>query len=211
MKVWQKLITLFLALTVSSVFALENPKDLLEKATNATLEKIVKDKEKYKKDPQALFKLVEENIQPFVDTESIAKRVMGQYYRTATAEQRTEFVRVFKQSLFRTYAKGLTSYENQKVEFKPYKPGPDPQKAQVDMNVYSKAGQVFPVNLQLQLDKQGAWKVQNILIEGINLGLTFRNQFASAVETNKGDIAKAIANWTPDSSIIKDKANEKGK
>jgi phospholipid transport system substrate-binding protein len=211
MKVWQKLITLFLALTVSSVFALENPKDLLEKATNATLEKIVKDKEKYKKDPQALFKLVEENIQPFVDTESIAKRVMGQYYRTATAEQRTEFVRVFKQSLFRTYAKGLTSYENQKVEFKPYKPGPDPKKAQVDMNVYSKAGQVFPVNLQLQLDKQGAWKVQNILIEGINLGLTFRNQFASAVESSNGDIAKAIANWTPDSSIIKDKANEKGK
>lgn len=215
MKFWQRLsATLLLALPLAAASGVaaaadSNPQPMVQDATNVLLARIVKEKETLKKDPQALYRLVDENITPFMDVDGIARRVMGQYFRQATPQQQTEFARVFKTSLIRTYAKGLTAYENQKIEFKPYKPGPDPKKGQVDINVYGNGGQVYPVTFQLQQDNAGAWKVQNLILNGINLGLTFRNQFASAVESNRGSIDKAIAGWTPDATPLDDKAAKK--
>lgn len=203
MKFWQRLTTaLVLVLPLASTAAESNPQQVLQGATDTLLARITKDKETLKKDPQALYNLVEQNITPFMDVDGIARRVMGQYYRQSTPAQQAEFARVFKQSLIRTYAKGLTNYEGQKIVFKPYKAGQDPKKAQVDVDVHGSTGQVYPVTFQMQLDKAGEWKVQNLILNGINLGLTFRNQFGSAVEANRGSIDKAIAGWTPDTKAI---------
>lgn len=205
MKFWQRLtaaLLLSLPLVAGATAGGDNPQQVLQKATDNLLTRITKEKEALKKDPNALYALVEQDITPFMDVDGIARRVMGQYYRQATPAQRTEFARVFKQSLIRTYAKGLTSYEGQKIVFKPYKAGSDPKKAQVDVDVHGSTGQVYPVTFQLQVDKAGEWKVQNLILNGINLGLTFRNQFGSAVESNRGSIDKAIAGWTPDTKAI---------
>lgn len=206
MTFWQKLTaTLLLALPLwAQAAASSNPQQMVQDATQALLARITAEKDVLKKDPQALYRLVDENITPYMDVDGIARRVMGQYYRQATPAQQAEFARVFKQSLIRTYAKGLTAYDNQKIVFKPWRPGPDARKAQVDVDVYGSNGQVYPVNFQLQPDKAGAWKVQNLILNGINLGLTFRNQFASAVEANRGSIDAAIAGWSPDTAALKD-------
>lgn len=202
MKFWQRLSAVLMLSLPLLAGAAESPQQVLQSATDALLARITKDKETLKKDPQALYTLVEQNITPFMDIDGIARRVMGQYFRQATPAQRAEFARVFKQSLIRTYAKGLTNYEGQKIVFKPYKAGQDPRKAQVDVDVHGSTGQVYPVTFQMQLDKAGAWKVQNLILNGINLGLTFRNQFGAAVESNRGSLDKAIAGWTPDTQAI---------
>lgn len=210
MKFWQRLSAVLLVLLpLTAAAAAVNPQEIIQNATNNLLARITKEKETLKKDPDALYRLVEENITPFMDVDGIARRVMGQYYRQATPAQRTEFARVFKESLIRTYAKGLTSYENQKIEFKPFKPGPDPRKAQVDVNVYGNTGQVYPVTFQVQQDNAGNWKVQNLILNGINLGLTFRNQFGAAVDSNQGSIDKAIAGWAPDTQALGDQVKGK--
>ncbi len=211
MKLWQRVsAVLLLALPLAATAAGNNPQVIVQDATNALLARIVKEKETLKKEPQALYRLVDENITPFMDIDGIARRVMGQYYRQATPAQRSEFARVFKQSLIRTYAKGLTAYENQKIEFRPWKAGPDPKKAQVEVNVYGNTGQVYPVAFQMQQGDDGAWKVQNLILNGINLGLTFRNQFSAAVESNRGNIDQAIAGWSPDATPLEGKAGTAG-
>ena len=53
------------------------------------------------------------------------------------------------------------------------------------------------------LNAQGQWKVRNLILNGINLGLTFRNQFASTVEANRGNLDKAIANFVPSAGDVK--------
>lgn len=209
MKFWQRVSAVMLLALPMLATAADSPQTALQDATTVLLARIVKEKDTLKKDPQALYRLVEENITPYVDVDGIARGVMGQYYRQATPAQRTQFAAVFKQSLVRTYAKGLTSYDNQKVVFKPYKAGQDPKKAQVDLDVHGTTGQVYPVTFQMRLDNAGAWKVNNILLNGINLGLTFRNQFGSAVESNSGSIDKAIAGWTPDTKALEDKTAKK--
>lgn len=212
MKFWQRLTTvLILALPVLATAATAAPQAVVQDATTALLGRITKEREILKKDQDALYRLVEENITPFVDVDGIARSVMGQYFRQATPAQQKEFARVFKQSLVRTYAKGLTAYEDQKIVFKPFKPGADPQKAQVNVDVHGNGGQIYPVTFQMQLDKSGQWKVRNLILNGINLGLTFRNQFGSAVEANRGNLDKAIAGWTPDTKALEGTSADAGK
>ena len=209
MKFWQCFFAALLLITPLAASAADaapqsNPQAMVQDATNTLLARIIKEKETLKKDPQALYNLVDENITPFMDVNGFARRVMGQYFRQSTPAQQAEFTKVFKQSLIRTYAKGLTAYDNQKIEFKPFKPDANPKRAQVDVNVYGSDGQIYPVSFQLQQDNTGAWKVQNLILNGINLGLTFRNQFAAAVESNRGSIDKAIAGWSPDATALGD-------
>ncbi len=201
MKIWQRLTAILVLVLPVVATAAGNPQVVVQQATDALLTRITKERAVLMKDEAALFRVVEENITPFVDVDGIARSVMGQYFRQATPAQQKEFARVFKQSLVRTYAKGLTSYEDQKIVFKPYKAGSDPQKAQVNVDVHGDGGQIYPVTFQMQMDKAGQWKVRNLILNGINLGLTFRNQFSSAVETHRGSLDKAIAGWSPEVKV----------
>lgn len=198
---WFLMAVLFLTASLSQ--AADNPKDMLQKAGDALLSRLVKEKAAYKKDPQILYDMVEENIEPYVDFEGFAKGVMGQYYRQASDAQRSQFAATFRKSLIRTYANGMAAYDNQKIVFKPYVPGDDPKKAQVDMDIMTASNGAVPVTYQLVLNAKGEWKVKNVIINGMNLGLTFRNQFASTVESSRGNLDKAIVNFIPSAETAK--------
>lgn len=184
-------------------YAAEKPNEFVQRISTELTTRLVKERAEYKKDPQLLFTIVQENIEPYVDFNSFARGVMGQFYRQATDKQRADFTATFKQSLIRTYANGLGAYENQKFVVKPYTAGDDPKKAQVDMDIQTNSGTMIPVTYQMVLDAQGQWRVRNLILNGINLGLTFRNQFASTVEANRGNLDKAIANFVPSAGDAK--------
>jgi len=122
---------------------------------------------------------------------------MGQYYRQASAAQKATFAATFKDSLIRTYANGLAAYNNQKIVVLPFKASDKPNFAQVDVNVTGDSGTVYPVTFQMKKNAQGQWMAENLIVNGINLGLTFRNQFGSAVNDNNNNLDKAIAGWAP--------------
>jgi phospholipid transport system substrate-binding protein len=48
--------------------------------------------------------------------------------------------------------------------------------------------------------EDGVWRVRNVIVDGVNLGLTYRNQFASAMQSGdaRGDIDAVIDEWTLD-------------
>jgi phospholipid transport system substrate-binding protein len=195
------LISMMLMAQIS--YAAEKPNEFVQRISTELTTRLVKERAEYKKDPQLLFTIVQENIEPYVDFNSFARGVMGQFYRQATDKQRADFTATFKQSLIRTYANGLGAYENQKFVVKPYTAGDDPKKAQVDMDIQTNSGTMIPVTYQMVLDAQGQWRVRNLILNGINLGLTFRNQFASTVEANRGNLDKAIANFVPSAGDAK--------
>ena len=58
-------------------------------------------------------------------------------------------------------------------------------------------GNKTPVSFQLA-DSGNQWKVRNINVAGIDLGLQFRNQFAANVKRNGNNVDKAIATFKPD-------------
>ena len=174
-----------------------NPQVVVQTAISKLTARIDKDREALRKRPAALNAVIEENITPFVDVPGIARGVMGQYFRQASDAQRDKFATIFKQSMVRTYANGLTSYDNQKVTVKPYKPGDDANRAQVEVEVALDNGTVVPVIFQMIRAGDGHWMTRNLIVNGLNLGLTFRKRFAEVVEQNAGNLDKAIAGWSP--------------
>lgn len=175
----------------------QNPQVVIQSAIDSMTARLNKDRKQLQKNPAALTQLIEQNITPFVDITGIARGVMGQYYRQATPEQRERFVTTFKQSMVRSYSNGMAAYNNQKVVVKPYQPGDDPTKAQISVEVSLDNGTMVPVIFQMVKDPQGAWKTRNLIVNGLNLGLTFRKRFADVVEQSGGNLDKAIAIWSP--------------
>jgi phospholipid transport system substrate-binding protein len=146
--------------------------------------------------------LVDQQLGGVVDFKRIARRVMAKHYRNASKEQKQRFLAVFKTSLLNTYAKGLWEFNNYKVNMLPLKVGKQTlRNTQVSFEVITSSGQVFPVTQSLFYDKKSnQWMVQNVIINGINMGLLFRDQFARLAAQNNGDIDLAISGWTSEVS-----------
>lgn len=200
-----------LMLLLLPAFALADatdPQAVIQTAVNQLTARLQAEKPHLKDNNQLLYTIINENITPYVDIDGIARGVMGQYYRQASDVQRTRFAATFKDSLVRTYANGLAAYNNQKIEFLPYQASDKPNFAQVQVNVTGDSGTVYPVTFQMKKNAAGEWKAVNIIVNGINLGLTFRNQFASAVNDNGNSLDKAIAGWTPDAHVVDSKASK---
>lgn len=188
----------------TSVFAAPEPAPVfVKRISDALVERLVKERPNFQKNPAVLNGIVKENIEPYVDFDGFARGVMGQYYRQATDVQRASFTQTFRLSLVRTYAKGLGAYNNQTYSIRPFVPGRDPSKAVVSMDFKTDNGTI-PVTYQL-IQSGDTWKVRNVSLNGIDIGLTFRNQFSSTVQNNKGNLDSAIKNFAPSADAVGNK------
>lgn len=176
--------------------------DVVESTTDQLLQRIVEKREVYLEDNQLFFTEVQDLLDPVIDFKRIARRVMAKYYKKATVDQREKFEQVFKQSLLKIYAKGLLEFDNQEVVVlaPSSKRKVNPKKQKVDIEVLSEAGNKYPISYSMYLDKGNAWKMENVIVNGINIGLTYRNQFARLMKVNKNDIDLVITDWTSDVS-----------
>jgi len=129
-----------------------------------------------------------------IDFESLAKGVMAKFYRRASPQQIDEFQAVFKRSLLNTYSGAVMSLKINNFEIQP---NPSLSKKPGQQKVWVKVlanGTAYDINYAMKKRQQG-WRVTNVTIDGINLGLAFRKQFSSAMAQRKGNMDDVIAFW----------------
>lgn len=171
-----------------------DPHETVKEATDKLLNKLAEVKPLYESDREAFYREVEDSLAPFVDFEGFARGVMAKYYRRASDAQRAQFVEKFQNELIRTYSNALVEFDNQKVEVEPLSEAPNDGRATVDIKVYGKDGSIYPVSYTLALI-DGNWKLRNVVVDGINIGLQFRSQFSNYMQKYRNDIDKVIDNW----------------
>ena len=94
--------------------------------------------------------------------------------------------------------KALVEFDNQEVlVLKPATPQKKPDRAKITLEIHSKDAKVYKVDYSLVLIDED-WKLRNLSINGINLGLQFRSQFAAAMRKHKNNIDEVIAFWSVD-------------
>jgi phospholipid transport system substrate-binding protein len=143
---------------------------------------------------ELLMQEIETIISPVVDFPYIAKSVMGKYYRRASAAERERFAEVFKTTLLRTYAKSIAGFELKQYNIQgPSGESPEPEKQVVSVDVSSSNGQVYTL-VYYMLKQEQRWTLVNVMVDGINLRITFRNQFADLFQQNR-TIAATIDAW----------------
>lgn len=135
-------------------------------------------------------------LDPAVDYEKFSKGVMGKYYRKSSEQQHQQFIDVFKKSLFAAYGNAFMALDNEKIIIQDYDK-PLQTKATIKMDVHTSSGKVFPISYSMHLTKEDQWKLKNVIVNGMNLGLTFKNQFLSLMSKHR-DVDKVIENWSSD-------------
>ena len=181
--------------------------DLIQDTTNRMLADLQANKEKYKQDPQDFYAALNNIVGPVVDAEGISKSIMTvKYSRKATPEQMQRFQENFKRGLFQFYGNALLEYNNQGITVDPAK-DESGDRTSVNMTVKGSNGAIYPV--QYTLEKiSGEWKLRNVIINGINIGKLFRDQFADAMQRNGNDLDKTINGWAGEVAKAKE-ATEK--
>lgn len=173
------------------------PHQLVQDTSRELLALIDESRAYLDEDPERFFAAVEALLSPVVDFQGFARGVMSVHYRKASAEQRQRFARNFKTGLVRTYALTLAEFKRGEVAvLPPDGPARNPKRQNVRMEIRA-GGDAHPVVYSMLLGSDGAWRIGNIVIVGVNIGLNFRSQFMSAARDPKygGDLDQVIDAW----------------
>ena len=149
----------------------------------------------YEENPEEFIKAISLALQPLVDFKRISRNVMGKYYKDANKQQIEKFNRVFKASLLETYSKTLAEFKDEEILVSSkVKKSPKGNREKVSLQIVTST-KIYPAIYDMYLNKQGQWKLINIVINGVNLGLTFRNQFYSLMEKEGNNVDLVIKKW----------------
>lgn len=169
--------------------------DVIQRTTDELLADLKTNKDQYRQDPNAFYESLNEILGPVVDAQGISRSIMTvRYSRTATPEQMTRFQESFKRSLMQFYGNALLEYNNQQIRVLPASGKQDAERTSVGMEVAGRQGEIYPVSYTM-VNHDGEWMVRNVIINGINIGKLFRDQFADAMQRNNGDLDKTINGW----------------
>ncbi|MGY5393187.1 toluene tolerance protein [Acinetobacter tandoii] len=182
----------------------EAPPAFIKRVADGLIGRLKADHAKLQNNPAAVKAIVRQNLDPYVDSQAFTRIVMGTYATNqySTAAQRAQFEKNFRETLIENYGTAFAKFSNQTYSMRPYKAtGSANPVVTID---FLNNGEKIPVSFQLT-DKGSQWKIRNINVSGIDLGLQFRNQFAATVKRNGGDLDKAIANFEPDADAAVNK------
>jgi len=180
--------TLFLALGVMAVSyiqplqaeEIEQPVALLERTSNHVLQILRDDHELLKKEPERIYKIVDEYILPHLDDVTMAKLALGKNWKKASKEQKIQFVNEFRNMLVRTYSKSLIEFKDQEIKYFPMTVPGDVHKTSVKAEVLQPGGPSIPMAYRVRL-KNNTWNVYDIKIDGISLVTSYRGTFTQEI------------------------------
>ena len=192
---------LILSLSIN-LWSDENPYNFIDSNAQKMVIVLKENKSLFLEDRQLYEQKIKEIFEPMIDFRRVAATVMGKkYYLASSKEQRAEFVVIFKDSLLETYAETLAQWENQTITtiF--------PKNTEIQINnlknievqqTLNTGSSKYPISYKLRKNKDNSWSIVNIIVNGVNLGLTFRNQFQALAIKNNGNIESTLDGWVSD-------------
>ena len=180
----------------------ENPYNFIDSNAQKMVIVLKENKSLFLEDRKLYEQKIKEIFEPMIDFRRVAATVMGKkHYLASSKEQRAEFVVIFKDSLLDTYAETLAQWENQTITtiF--------PKKMDIQTNnlksievqqTLNTGSSKYPISYKLRKNKDNSWSIVNIIVNGVNLGLTFRNQFQALAIKNNGNIESTLNGWVSD-------------
>ena len=185
----------------SNAIAESNPHQFIDSQAQEMVSIIRNNQALYANDPESFKDKINTVFEPMVDFRRVGASVMGKkYYLAASKLQRLQFIQSFKASLLDTYASTLAQWGDQKIvtifpELSEFQKTED-----VQQNLITSSN-IYPITYKVRKDKNGNWLIINIIVNGVNLGLTFRNQFQALAEEHNENIDEIIKHWTSDADL----------
>ena len=177
----------------------EDPYVFIDSNAQKLVKVLTKDVDLFESDRQLYENKIKEIFEPMIDFRRVAASVMGKkYYLMASKDERAEFVNIFKDSLLDTYAETLAQWGDSLISTEFPKSNLNIEIKSVEVRQTLDTGSSkYPISYKLRRSDDG-WKIVNIIINGVNLGLTFRNQFQALAVSHEENIEITLKNWVSD-------------
>jgi phospholipid transport system substrate-binding protein len=129
-------------------------------------------------------------LQQYFDMPTIAKYMLGSYWRKATPEEQTEFTSVLTDFLALAYGKRFASYTGHEMDIGRVRDEGDGRSV-VFSTVKLPNGE--PARVDWTIEQAGSgYKIADVKVEGLSLSDTHRQEFASVISNNGGSVSKLI-------------------
>jgi phospholipid transport system substrate-binding protein len=182
------LLSLCLGMGQNALATPDSPKALLEDTASKMLDALNNNRDKIKHDPKLTEELIEKILLPHIDFITASRYVLGQYWDSASKEQKIAFIKTFRTLLLRFYSSALSEYLNTHDEkldkslITFQDPGTiDSSEVTVRSDVKPKTGKPVPITYQMLKTNRG-WKVFDVSVEGVSVITTYKPSFASEIQ-----------------------------
>ena len=188
----------FILISSFEAYSDEDPYSFIDKNAQEMVEILTNESYLFESDRSLYEQKIKDIFEPMIDFRRVAASVMGKkYYLLATKDERTQFVEIFKDSLLDTYAETLAQWGDSTITTKFPLEDLELVKNVEVKQILDTGTSTYPISYKLRKSKDG-WKIINIIINGVNLGLTFRNQFQALALTHDENISLTLENWVSD-------------
>lgn len=192
------------------------PAEVVSDVTTDVMQIVAEANIYFDEDPDRYYREIDRALAELVDWRGFATAVMGDYYsrgrsmdkaeRANLKRQRDDFAVTLREGLIQSYAKGLLAFGGAKMEVSGVEASPQSARiASVIQQVYGEAERVYTIRYQMGQYKDGSWRLRNLIIETINLGEIYRNQFSALAKESEGDLDQVIGRWN---ATISEQAEE---
>ncbi|MBV5334014.1 ABC transporter substrate-binding protein, partial [bacterium] len=111
---------------------------------------------------------------------------LGRYWNVADETQRREYMTLFEKMIVDAYAGRFAEYSGETFKVAGVRPDGDVD-SHVTTQIVRPSGP--PVNVEWRVRKTGAtYKIIDVVVEGVSMGVTQRSEFASVIQTNGGQV-----------------------
>ena len=125
------------------------------------------------------------------DGPGIARFVLGRYWRSASEQEQQEFLKLFEDYVVFVYGTRLSSFNGETFRVKGSRP--EGNGVVVATDILNPGGEP-PIRVDWRLiSDNGAFKINDVIIEGISMLVTQRSEFASIIQRHGGQVGGLLA------------------
>lgn len=150
----------------------------VEKLANTIITDVLKSTDTAEKKTERF----EKHFLEALDTQSIGKFVLGRYWRTASHTEREQFLDAFTDMALKSWADKFDMYNGQEIIFIDARPAEGENQVYVNSQIKNDPN---PVEVIWRVrNKNGTYKIVDIIIEGVSMVLSYRNEYTAYLQNH---------------------------
>ncbi len=122
---------------------------------------------------------------------TIGQFVLGRYWRTASDEERAEYLRLFEELIVVTYVDRFSRYSGERLRVINALSDTDSGDVTVNSEITRPAGAPVQVGWRVRRVPP-SFKIVDVIVEGVSMGQTQRSDFASVIRNNGGTLTPLL-------------------
>ena len=126
------------------------------------------------------------------DMKTIGRFSLGRYWNKASAAEKKEYQKLFEDMIVEVYSRRFGDYDGQELEVRSSRKDSDTDVTVQSFILPPNGGQEVQVDWRVR-KKNGSYKVIDVIVEGVSMGVTQRSDFASVIQRGGGEVSVLIA------------------